>query len=110
MVFQNPLAQPLLVLVQRQIPVLRLAHHGLAAADGAFRINQVCRAEAGAALLALVTVGTFGMAVGALAGDVTVGKERLGFLVVVLHTGLFDEFFLVIQFAEEVGSRVVMRL
>ena len=41
MVFQNPLAKPFLVFVQRQIPVLRLTHHGLAAADGTLRINQV---------------------------------------------------------------------
>ena len=49
MVFQNPLAKPFLVFVQRQIPVLRLTHHGLAAADGTLRINQVRGAEAGAA-------------------------------------------------------------
>ena len=36
--------------------MLRLAHHGLAAADGTLRINQVRGAEAGAALLALVAV------------------------------------------------------
>ena len=50
------------------------------------------------------------MAVGALAGDVAVGKEGLGFFVVILHAGLFDEFSLIVQLAEEVGSRVVMRL
>ena len=110
MVFQNPLAKPFLVFVQRQIPVLRLTHHGLAAADGTLRINQVRGAEAGAALLALVAVSAFGMAVGALAGDVAVGKEGLGFFVVILHAGLFDEFSLIVQLAEEVGSRVVMRL
>ena len=110
MVFQNPLAKPFLVFVQRQIPVLRLTHHGLAAADGTLRINQVRGAEAGAALLALVAVSAFGMAVGAFAGDVAVGKEGLGFFVVILHAGLFDEFSLIVQLAEEVGSRVVMRL
>ena len=33
------------MLVEWQVPVLGFAHYGLAAADGAFRINQVGRAE-----------------------------------------------------------------
>ena len=98
------------MLVEWQVPVLGFAHYGLAAADGAFRINQVGRAEARTALFALVAISAFGMAVGALAGDVAVGKEGLGFFVVILHAGLFDEFSLIVQLAEEVGSRVVMRL
>ena len=56
----------------------------------------------------LVAVGTFGVAAGALAGDVAVSQEGLGFLVVVLHGGLFDEFALVVELAEEVGSRLVV--
>ena len=47
---------------------------------------------------------------GGTAGDVAVGKEGLSFFVVILHAGLFDEFSLIVQLAEEVGSRVVMRL
>ena len=78
--------------VEGQIPVLGFAHYGLAAADGAFRINQVGRAEACTAFLALVAVSAFGMAVGALAGDVAVGKEGLSFFVVILHGSLFDKF------------------
>ncbi len=110
MVFQNPLAKPFLVFVEGQIPVLGFAHYGLAAADGAFRINQVGRAEACTAFLALVAVSALCVAMRTLAGDVAVGKESLGFLVVVLHAGLFNEFALIVQFAEEFGSCIVMRL
>ena len=50
------------------------------------------------------------MAVGAFACDITVGKERLGFLVVVLHAVFFDEFTFLVQLAEELGSCIMMRL
>ena len=95
--------------VEGQIPVLGFAHYGLAAADGAFRINQVGRAEACTAFLTLVAVSALCVAMRAFTGDVAVGKESLGFLVVVLHAGLFDEFSLIVQFAEEFGSCIVMR-
>ena len=108
MIFQNPLAQPAFMLVKRQIPMLRFAHYGLTSADGAFRINQVCGAEARTALFALVTVGTFCMAVGTFACDIAVGKESLGFLVVILHTCFFDKIAFIVQLTEEFRSGVVM--
>ena len=110
MVFQNPLAQPGLVLVQGQVPVLGLAHHGLAAADGALGVDEVGGAEAGAALFALVAVCSLGVTVGTFAGDVAVGQELVRFLVIILHGGLFDELALVIQGLEELGSQSVMGL
>ena len=109
-VLQYPLAQPGLVLVQGQVPVGRFFHHRLAAADGALGVNQLRRAERGAALLALVAIRSLGVAAGAFARDVAVGQEGLRFLVVILHGGLFDELPFVIQFAEEVGSRPVVYL
>ena len=48
------------------------------------------------------------MAVGALAHDVAVGEEGLHLLVVVLLAGLLDEFPLVVEFAEEVGGKLVV--
>ena len=98
------------MLVEWQVPVLGFAHYGLAAADGAFRINQVGRAEARTALFALVAISAFGMAVVALAGDVAVGKACFGFLVVVLHTGFLDKFAFVVHLTEEFGSCVVVCL
>ena len=109
-VFQNPLAQPSFVFVEGKIPVLGLLHHRFAAADGALRVDQIGGRQGGSAFLALVAIGTFRMAVRTLTGDVAVGKEGLSFFVVILHAGLFDEFSLIVQLAEEVGSRVVMRL
>ena len=88
--------------------MLRFAHYGLTSADGAFRINQVCGAEACTALFALVTVGTFCMAVGTFACDIAVGKESLGFLVVILHTCFFDKIAFIVQLTEEFRSGVVM--
>ena len=98
------------MLVERQVPVFGFAQHRFRPAHGRARVNQFGRRERRAALFALVAISAFGMAVGAFAGDVAVGKEGLGFFVVILHAGLFDEFSFIIQFAEEVGSRVVMRL
>ena len=108
MVFQNPLAQPAFVLVKRQIPMLCFTHYRLTSADGTFRINQVCGAETCTALLALVAIGTFCMAVGTFACNIAVGKESFGFLVVILHTGFLDEVTFVIQLAEEFRSSVMV--
>ena len=43
MVFQNPFAQPAFVLVEGEIPVFGFFHHRFAAANGAFRVDKVCR-------------------------------------------------------------------
>ena len=107
-VFQNPLAQPCLVLVERQIPVGGFLHHRLASADGALRIDKFRGRKRGAALLALVAVCALRMAARTFSRDIAVGKESLGLFIVVLHGGLFDELSFVIELAEEVGSRVVV--
>ena len=109
-VLQYPLAQPRLVLVQGQIPVRGLLHHGLTAADGALGVNQLRGAERRAALLALVAISALSVATGTFARDVAVGQESLGLLVIVLHRGLLDELALVIELAEEVRCRVMVHL
>ena len=48
------------------------------------------------------------MAAWAFTGDIAVGKEGLRFFVVILLRSLFNELSFVIQFAEEVGSCLVM--
>ena len=107
-VFENPLAQPAFMLVQREVPVFGFLHDRRAAADSTLGVDELGGAQCRAALLALVAIGTFGMATGALAGDVAVGQESLGFLIIILHGGLFDEFALVVELAEEVGSSLVV--
>ena len=110
MFFENPLAEERLPLVERQIPMLRFAHHRLAAADSRLRINQIRRAERCPAGFALVAVGFLVSAVRASAGDVAVGQELLRFFVVILFGGLLDEFSLIIQGAEEIRRHLVMYL
>ena len=46
----------------------------------------------------------------AFAGDIAVGKELLGLFVVILHGSLFHQFALLIEFAEEVAGKLVVRL
>ena len=110
MVFENPLTEERLETVERQIPVLRFAHDGRMAADHRLRILQVGRAERGTATLALVAVGMFVGAMRAGAGDVAVGEELSGFLVVVLFAFFFDENVVLIECPEEVGSHFPMRI
>ena len=81
---QNPLLQPGLVLIQRQIPVLGFALDQRVARLGVVGIDELLGRERGAALLALVAVGLGGVAAGALALDVAVGQEVAGLLVVEL--------------------------
>ena len=106
--FQYPLLEPLLILVQGQIPVLGLAQHGLRTADGGLGIDKLGGREVASALLALVAVGTLVVAVRALAGDVAVGQELVGLLVVVLFGGFLGELSLVVELAEEVGCKLVV--
>ena len=98
---QDPLAQHLLVLIEGQIPVLGLAHHGLRARNGTLGVDQVGRIERRAALLALVAIGAVVAALGAGTGDVTVSEEGLSLLVVVLLRSSLRELTLIVQCAEE---------
>ena len=83
---EDPLAEERLVLVERQVPVLRATHHGRASADGRAWIDQLRRAERRTATLALVAISVLVATVGAGAGDIAVGEELSGLLVVVLIT------------------------
>ena len=90
-IFQNPLAQPAFVFVERKIPVLGLLHDRLAAADGAFGVDQVGGRQGSSAFLALVAISAFRMAVRTFSGDIAVGKERFRFFVVILFGSFFDK-------------------
>ena len=107
---ENPLAQPGLVLVQGEEPVLGLLQHGLGAAEGALGVDEVGGVEAGAAGFALVAIGVLVAAVGAGAGDVAVGQELLGLLVVVLLRHFLDELALLVEFLEVGGGGLVVLL
>ena len=93
---ENPLSEPLLIVVQGQVPVLGLPHHRLRSADGGVGLDELHGAQVAAAPLALVAVGIGIAAVGAGAHDVTVGQKLVGFLVVELLGVLFYELAVVV--------------
>ena len=101
MPIEYPLAEETFVLIQREIPVFRLPFDRNRPRHGAMRVDQLVGREGRPAFLALVAVGTLVPAFGTSTDDITVGKERLRLLVVILHGGLFDEFPLVVKFAEK---------
>ena len=107
--FENPLLQPLLIFVERQIPVFRLFQHGRGAADGRFRVDELCGREVATAFLALVAVSTLAMTVRTFAHDVAVGQKLLRLFVVELRGGFLGELALVVELAEEVGGKLVVR-
>ena len=107
---EDPLRKPFLILVEREIPVLGLLLHELAAAEGRLRVDEFVRTEGGATLLALVAVSAFSAASRTCTGDVAVCKEGLGLLVVVLLAHLLDELALIIELAEIVCRILVMGL
>ena len=110
MLLENPLLQPLLILVQGQIPVLRLLQHGRRTRDGRFRIDELGRREVTTAFLALVAIGTLVMTVRALARHIAVGQELLRLLVVELCSRFLRQLPLIIEFAEPFGGKLMMRL
>ena len=107
-VLKNPFAQGRLPLVERHIPVLGLLEHGHIAGDGAVRIDQVGGVEVAATGLALVAIGALIATVWAGAHDIAVGQPLVGLLVVELLCGSLDEFTLVIEGFEKLGSRLPM--
>ena len=83
---------------------------GRRAGKGALGVNQLFRAKRRTALFALVAIGIGVAALGAGAGNVAVGQEHLGFLVVVLLRFLGDELVVVVQLAEELRGILFVHL
>ena len=110
MVFENPFLEPLLVLVKRQIPVGgRFLNEGVARL-GIVWINQLFGRECRATFFALVAIGTCGVAVWTFTADITIGEEMSSLRVIELFGCLFDKLTVVIEFAEVVGSELVVNL
>ena len=99
---ENPLFEPLLVLVKGEVPVFGLLLGEWVAVDGVVWVDEFVRRKGGTTLLALVAVGTRSMATWALATDIAVGEELLRFRVVELLRSLLDELTVVIEMAEEI--------
>ena len=99
--FEDPLTEPLLVLVEGKIPVFGGLLHQGCAAELRVRVDELVGAQRRAAFLALVAVGTFGTAFRAGTHDISVAQEFLPFGVEVLLRLLLDELAFVVQFLEE---------
>ena len=110
MLFQNPLAQERLPLVERQIPVLCLPQNRLISRNGRFGINQIGRIQRCAASLALVAIGMFVATVRTSPGNIPVCEELVSLLVVILHRGFLDKFAFIVQLPKEIGSHFTMNL
>ena len=111
MALEDPLLEPALILVEGQEPVGGvLEHEGMVAVLGV-RVDEFGGVQVTAtAVLTLVALGCRVVAVGALALDVAVGQELAVLLVIELLGHLLDELALVIEFAEELSGKLVMRL
>ena len=107
---EDPLRKPLFILIQRQIPMLCLLLHKLATTESRLRIYEFVRAECSTALLALVAICTLCTAAWAGTGNVTVCKEGLGLLIIVLLAHLLDELSLIVKLAEIISRILVMGL
>ena len=88
----------------------RLSQLGLCSTDGTLGIDEVSRVKRCTARLTLISIGTGLVAMGASSHDIAVGQELFGLGIVVLFALLFDEFAVVVQLAEEVGSQPAVHL
>ena len=105
-----PFRKPLFVLIQRKVPMLGLLLHKLPSAECRLRIDQFIWAEGCSTLLTLVAIRTLRAATWACTGDITVSKESLGLLVIVLLAHLLDELALIIKLPEESRCILMVRL
>ena len=101
--FQNPLLQPILILVQWKIPVLgRLLYETMTRVVLVGRVDELLRREGSTTFLALVAISTLCTTARASSYDITVGKEFACYLVAELLLYLFFQYALIIECAEEV--------
>ena len=107
---EYPAVQPLLVIVQRQIPVAGLLLYRGGSGELGMRVDEFFGAQGAAAMLALVAIGAFMSAAGALARDIAVGQEGLCLRIVVLLAFLGYELALFPEFAEEIRRSLVVYL
>ena len=78
MILEDPLLEPLLVLIEWEVPVLGLLLGQRVTVDGIVWLDEFVWREGSTALLALVAVGASSVATRTLAADIAVGEELLG--------------------------------
>ena len=107
---EDPLGEPVLIVIEREVPMgSRTLHRGGAAQLGV-RVDQLVRTQLRATLLALIAIRLLVAAAGAGANDVSVGEELSRLLIVVLLGRLLDKLSLIIQLAEKGGCRLLVGL
>ena len=107
---EDPLLQPVLILVQRQVPVLCLADLRLGTTDRGVRVDELHWGEVAAAFLTLVAISIRVAAVRARTHDVTVSEELLSLGIVILLRLFLHELAVVVELAEEVRGELVVNL
>ena len=107
---ENPLAEPRLILVERQVPVLGLHLLRLASAQCRFRVDKFLRAERTSALLALVAISIRIAALRASTCYITVCEESLSLRIEELLSLLRNELSIVIKLAEKLRSILFVHL
>ena len=108
MLFQNPLLEPRLVVVERKVPVLGRALHERIASGCVVWIDEFVGRKCGTTFLTLVAVCLRRMTTRTFATNVAVGEELMLCLVVVLFAFEFYELAFVVELAEEVGCKLVV--
>src|SRR5574344_1277493 len=103
MIFQNPFAQPVFILIEWQIPMSRFLQLRFSTTDGTLRINQIHRAERSSTLLTLIAVCLLVATMRASTSDITVGQELLGFRIIVLLICFFNKLTFIVKLLEKVG-------
>ncbi len=108
--FQNPIAEPWLIFIQRHVPVLCLDLDWSRPAELRLRIYQFLRTQSAATLLALIPIRIRIATLRASPDDVSVSKKHFRLRVKELFRLLRDEFVVIVQLLEEIRSILLMHL
>ena len=108
MVIEDPVLEPGLVLIQREIPVFGLLLGEGIAGLGIIGVDQFIGREGSTAFLTLVAIGAQGMAARTLTADIAVGQEMTRLGIIELLGGLFNKLAGIIHLAEIVGRKLMM--
>ncbi len=110
MVLENPLLQPRLIVIERQIPVFGLPLHQRIARHHVIGVYQFLGREGTATSLALVAIGSLSVTPWTLTPYVTVRKELPSLFVIILLTLYLHELTVVVEFLEEVRGKLMVGL
>ena len=108
MLFQYPLLQPGLIILQREVPVFGLSFYRHGITERAVRIDQLLRRKAAAAFLTLVAVCIGIPANRAGTRNIPVGKKNIRFFIKILLCLFFLKQSFIIQISKEIGRSLMV--